>query len=301
VVASDELAHLPNLDLNRWVPEDDGLWHSEAEELAERLREGRVCVLTGAGLSTESGIPDYRGGGTARRAQNPMRLAEFLSSSAMQKRYWARSLIGYGRMSQALPTLGHNALRRLELAGITSGLITQNVDGLHGKAGSTPIELHGALAEVICLSCGRRDERARIQKEMVQQNPHLSLTNVPLKPDGDADFPDELLETFRVPTCANCQGPLKPDVVFFGEGVPKPRVERALALLEASQALLVVGSSLAVLSGYRFVRRARELGRAVYLVNIGPTRADPEAQLKVKGRASHVMHFVAERLLLSSS
>lgn len=297
-----EVRHdLPGLDLTRWVPEDDGLWQVQAEELAKRLRQGPVSVLTGAGISTESGIPDYRGGGTERRARNPMRLAEFLGSSAIQKRYWARSLIGYGRMSQASPTLGHLALRKLELAGIVSGLVTQNVDGLHGKAGSTPIELHGALAEVVCLACGRRDARARIQQEMVEQNAQLLLTDVPLAPDGDADFPDELLDVFRVPSCATCQGPIKPDVVFFGEGVPRARVERALALVESSEALLVIGSSLAVFSGYRFIRRARELDKAVYLVNIGPTRADPEAELKVNGRAGQVMQFVAERLLTPSS
>jgi NAD+-dependent protein deacetylase sirtuin 4 len=302
-----QLEHSPEpeptgLDLARWVPSEEGPWHSQAEELAERLRGKRLCVLTGAGISTESGIPDYRGGGTERRARNPIRFADFVKDPALQKRYWARSLVGYGRMSRAQPSRGHTALRELELAGKLCGLVTQNVDGLHHKAGSTAtIELHGGMAHVVCLACGAREPRTRVQERMVEQNPLLVQTRAPLAPDGDADFPDDLLTNFRVPVCASCTGPIKPDVVFFGEAVPRARVEHALARLESCDALLVVGSSLAVFSGYRFPRRALELGRPVYLVNLGPTRADSNATLKVAGRASHVLPFVTELLITHDS
>ncbi len=256
-------------------------------EVVDLLATRRFVALTGAGMSTDSGIPDYRGPNSPSRL--PMTYSEFVSGPAAQQRYWARSHLGWSRMRRAVPNDGHRALVELERAGRLLGLITQNVDGLHEEAGSRSMcALHGRIADVVCLGCSRRTRRAELHERMSALNPGWgeAHASVEVRPDGDV----ELNETadFRVPGCLSCGGVLKPDVVFFGENVPKPRVERCYAAVEAldpaSDALLVLGSSLTVMSGLRFVRRAAKRGVPVVVVNRGPTRAD---DLPAVGKLEH--------------
>ena len=266
------------------------------QSLAELLAGKRVAVLTGAGISTESGIPDYRGPETRRRARNPVRFATFTSSPEARARYWARSLAGWERFRLARPNAAHAALAALEAAGIVEGPITQNVDRLHHHAGSRDvIELHGALAEVRCLECGAREDRDALQARMRAENPGLDARILELAPDGDAEI--EVAASFRAPSCRVCGGVLKPDVVFFGENVPRERVEAAYARVDEADALLVVGSSLAVFSGYRFVRRAYDRGKPVAIVNLGESRGDPYAALRIDARAGEVLPALASALL----
>lgn len=254
---------------------------------------GSTLVLTGAGLSTESGIPDYRGPETRRRAQNPIQFREFLSSPLARRRYWARSMFGWPRIARARPNAGHEALSRLERHGAVHGVVTQNVDGLHTHAGSRElVELHGALRETICLQCGRLLARAVLQAALERENPELLASVTALAPDGDAELSPELVERFRVVDCA-CGGALKPHVVFFGENVPPARVARAYALVERASALLVVGSSLAVYSGLRFVRRAAERSIPVAIVSLGETRGDALATLRIDAAAGVTLTALA--------
>ncbi len=265
--------------------------------LSELFANRRVAVLTGAGCSTASGIPDYRGPGTRARARKPMQHASFVNSAAARRRYWSRSVSGWPRIRDAEPCAAHRALAELERRGVVTGVITQNVDRLHHRAGSSHIiELHGALADVFCLECGTRERRQRLQERLLEANPDYAVTGVGAAPDGDADL--ELDESrFTVVDCALCGGPLKPDVVFFGGSVPRERVLAGMALVDQSDALLVVGSSLAVFSGLRFVRRARERGLPIAIVNRGETRGDPMATLRVDGDANEVL----SQLLVVSS
>jgi NAD-dependent SIR2 family protein deacetylase len=241
-------------------------------------------ALTGAGMSTDSGIPDYRGPGSPARM--PMTYTEFVSGPAAQQRYWARSHLGWSRMRRAVPNDGHRALAGLEAAGRVRLLVTQNVDGLHEAAGSRSVcALHGRIADVVCLGCRERTSRAWLHARLSQLNPGWldRHCDVEVRPDGDVELSDT--SGFRVPGCESCGGVLKPDVVFFGENVPKSRVERCYAAVDAlaadSEVLLVLGSSLTVMSGFRFVRRAAKLGVPVVVVNRGATRADdlPVAKL----------------------
>lgn len=265
--------------------------------LARLLRGRRIVVLTGAGCSTESGIPDYRGPGTRARARNPIQHMEFLNRPEVRARYWARSLIGWPRFSQARPNAAHHALAALERDGHVLGLITQNVDRLHHAAGSTRIiELHGALAEVRCLSCGQRESRVELQERLLALNPGFVEQQVELRPDGDAELPLEAVHSFRVAECASCGGAMKPDVVFFGDNVPRPTVDAAFAMLEEGDALLVVGSSLAVFSGYRFVLRASERHMPIAMINIGESRGDELADVRVEARAGEVLPQLVEAL-----
>jgi NAD-dependent deacetylase sirtuin 4 len=265
--------------------------------LTRLLRGRRIVVLTGAGCSTESGIPDYRGPGTRARARNPIQHMEFLSRPEVRARYWARSLIGWPRFSQARPNAAHHALAALERDGHVLGLITQNVDRLHHAAGSTRIiELHGALAEVRCLSCGQREARAELQERLLALNPGFMEQQVELRPDGDAELPLEAVRSFQVADCTSCGGAMKPDVVFFGDNVPRPTVDAAFAMLEEGDALLVVGSSLAVFSGYRFVLRASERHMPIALINIGESRGDELADMRVEARAGEVLPQLVETL-----
>ncbi len=258
--------------------------------LVELLRGRRTVVLTGAGCSTESGIPDYRGPGTRARARNPIQHMEFLSRPEVRARYWARSLIGWPRFSTARPNAAHQALAELERNGQVLGLITQNVDRLHHAAGSERIiELHGALADVRCLSCGAREARWALQQRLLALNPGFVEQQVELRPDGDAELPLEAVRHFRVADCEHCGGALKPDVVFFGDNVPRPTVEAAFAMLEEGDALLVVGSSLAVFSGYRFVLRAAERHMPIGMINIGESRGDDLADVRVEARVGEVL------------
>jgi len=251
----------------------------------ERCATGPLVVLTGAGLSTDSGIPDYRGPGAPARM--PMTYQEFVSGPAARQRYWARSHLGWSRMRRAEPNPGHRAVAALgaEL------VITQNVDGLHEAAGTPAlVALHGRIADVVCLACRRTTPRTALQRRLEEANPGWAArhADVAVRPDGDVDL--DATADFVVPDCADCGGPLKPDVVFFGENVPKPRVERCYAAVEAladsGGTLLVAGSSLTVMSGLRFVRRAAQRGIPVVILNRGPTRGDDLAADKVEAGTS---------------
>lgn len=274
--------------------------------LAALLRRRRVVVLGGAGCSTESGIPDYRGPEGSLRTRRPIQFQEFLRSEATRARYWARSAVGWPRMAAARPNAAHDALARLEAAGIVRGLITQNVDGLHQAAGSTRVlELHGSLRSVRCLACNGSVDRGEFQRWLVADNPRWSTrllrpaggVDGEVAPDGDAEVEPAAEEDFRVPPCPACSGILKPDVVFFGENVPRARLSAAWDLFDRGDALLVVGSSLTVYSGRRFVLKARERAVPVGIVNLGPTRADDLAAAKVEGRLGQVLPRLAEALL----
>ena len=253
-------------------------------------RTGPVAVLTGAGLSTESGIPDYRGPTGAARPATPMTYQVFTGSLAAQQRYWARSHLGWRTIARASPNAGHQAVAAL--AGRWTGLITQNVDGLHTRAGSADVvELHGNLDRVLCLRCGELSSREALDLRLREANPHWTAQVLELRPDGDVELDDAA--GFHVVACAVCAGTLKPDVVFFGETVPADRVARCFDLVERAAGLLVLGSSLTVMSGYRFVLRAARLGLPVAIVNQGPTRGDDKADLRLDAPLGAVLSGVA--------
>lgn len=263
------------------------------DDLVKLMRSGPVCILTGAGCSTESGIPDYRGPGSKPR--NPIQHRDFVEKESTRRRYWARSAIGWPRMAGAKPNAAHEAIARLEDAGRLTGLVTQNVDRLHHKAGSRDVlELHGALAEVRCLDCNVREPRDDLQARMLELNPSLRDLDVETAPDGDAELSSPFIHEFRVPPCLMCGGILKPDVVFFGGSVPRERVDAAFAMMDRASALVVVGSSLAVFSGFRFVLRATERNIPVAIVNRGETRGDPHAALRIDGRAGELLPALAD-------
>ncbi|TDD31309.1 NAD-dependent protein deacetylase [Actinomadura sp. KC06] len=251
--------------------------------LADLVAGGGVLVLSGAGLSTESGIPDYRGETGRRRRAEPMTYQAFTGSAAARRRYWARSHLGWRHIAAARPNDGHRAVAELARRGLVTGIITQNVDGLQQAAGADGVvELHGALDRVVCLACGERTPRARLDERLRAANPGWDARAAApgtVKPDGDAVLADADVEAFRVVDCERCGGVLKPDVIFFGENVPPGRVRECFALTEAAGALLVLGSSLTVLSGYRFVRHAAGHGVPVAIVNRGATRGDEHARV----------------------
>jgi len=247
--------------------------------LLDIVASGNVLVLSGAGLSTESGIPDYRGPtGLARRA-TPMTYQTFTGSAAARRRYWARSHLGWRHIARAAPNDGHRAVAELGRCGRLAGIITQNVDGLHQAAGASEvIELHGSLHRVICLSCGQRTARADLHRRLAAANPDWAPeSTAAINPDGDAVLADDVTKSFRVADCLACRGVLKPDVVFFGENVPRPRAEACYARVERAGSVVVLGSSLTVMSGFRYVRHAAKLGLPVMIVNQGPTRGDTYA------------------------
>ncbi len=270
------------------------------QRLASALHGRSICLLTGAGCSTESGIPDYRGEGTAQRARNPIQFRKFLADERGRKRYWARSTLGWPKFRLAEPSAAHLAARRLEVRGIVKGIITQNVDRLHFRAGSkTVVELHGALEEVICLECGALEHRDDLQARILAMNPTFVAQMESLAPDGDADLDENqagrrAVEDFRVPSCRKCLGLLKPNVVFFGEGVPRATVAAAFAHYESADALLVAGTSLAVFSGFRFVRRARQDKKPIFVINLGATRADEVAELRITARSGEALSCLAD-------
>lgn len=266
-------------------------------ELTALLQGRRIIVLSGAGCSTESGIPDYRGPETRRTSRNPIRYRAFVGDADVRRHYWARSTVGWPTFAAADPNDGHRALACLEATGCVRGVITQNVDRLHHAAGSTRVvELHGALEEVVCLDCRTVGSRDALQKRLLALNPDWTDRAAALAPDGDAELPRSVTRSFNVPACTRCDGPLKPHVIFFGEHVPTPWVDEAWALLDEGDALLVVGSSLTVYSGYRFVRRAAQEGVPIAIVNLGPTRADDLATLRVEARTGTVLPQLAHAL-----
>lgn len=267
------------------------------ERLASLLHNRSVAVLSGAGISTESGIPDYRGPATKETEHTPIRYTEFIEEPDTRRHYWARSAVGWPAFDAATPNDGHRAIAALESAGVVNGIITQNVDRLHQTAGSSHVvELHGSLAEVRCLSCGALTERRALQKRLTRLNPGWPEQAAELAPDGDADLPRSATASFRVPRCQSCGGTLKPHVVFFGENTAPERVGRAWSLLASSDALLVTGSSLTVYSGYRFVRQAADNNQPIGIVNLGKTRGTPHAAVQVEGKTGEVLPQLAKAL-----
>ena len=270
----------------------------DAPELVALLAGRRVAVLTGAGISTDSGIPDYRGPDSP--PANPMTIRQFTSSREYRQRYWARNHLGWRHMAQTRPNAGHRALAALERAGVVTGVITQNVDLLHTKAGSrTVINLHGTYARVVCLDCGHTMSRAALAERLEAANPGFTeraelLGGPAVAPDADAIVADT--DTFRFVDCPACAGMLKPDIVYFGESVAKMVVDQAYSLINDSDALLVAGSSLTVFSGYRFVRRAAAQQIPVAIVNRGPTRGDDLAAVKVDAGCSPLLTLLAQEL-----
>ena len=241
-----------------------------------------IFVLTGAGVSTNSGIPDYRGANGEWKRSAPVTYQAFLQEPAMRARYWARSFVGWPVVEKARPNRAHAALATLEAQGKVSMLVTQNVDGLHGRAGHREVvDLHGRIDRVVCLACGMRLSRAEVQSMLAAAHPEWTAITASAAPDGDADLEHLDFSRFLPPPCPDCCGLLKPDVVFFGENVPRARVEAAVAALRRSDAMLVVGSSLMVYSGYRFARMAREAGLPLAILTRGLTRADEIATLKL--------------------
>jgi NAD-dependent SIR2 family protein deacetylase len=256
-------------------------------------------ALTGAGVSTESGIPDYRSPDALARARRPIHGPDFVRSAALRRRYWARAMAGWERFRQAQPGASHVALATLEQRGVVTSLITQNVDRLHHQAGSAHvIELHGALAEVVCLGCGIIEPRDAVQARMREHNPAWPFGPTPMAPDGDADLPDDVIERFTPPACIvpDCEGTLKPNVVFFGHNVARPIVDDAYAQIDGAEALLVAGTSLAVFSGYRFLLRAAERRIPIVIVNRGPVRGEERATVKIEASTGATLTALADAL-----
>jgi NAD-dependent SIR2 family protein deacetylase len=275
---------------------------AESPELVALLAGRRVAVLTGAGISTDSGIPDYRGPDSP--PSNPMTIRQFMSDPLFRRRYWARNHVGWRHMDETLPNAGHRAVAALERDGVVSGVITQNVDLLHTKAGSrNVINLHGTYAQVICLRCGASMSRALLAEQLDALNPGFTeraeaIGGLAVAPDADAVVADTA--SFRYLDCRSCGGMLKPNIVYFGENVTKDVVHQAFSLVEEAHALLVAGSSLTVFSGYRFVRHAAALGIPVAIVNRGLTRGDDVATVKVEGGCSELLALLAEELFPAS-
>jgi NAD-dependent SIR2 family protein deacetylase len=267
----------------------------DARNLASFIaRAGRVAVVTGAGVSTASGIPDYRDRNGEWKHARPVQYADFVSKPEVRKRYWARSYSGWQRISNAEPNRAHTALAALESAGTVDTIITQNVDGLHRRAGSRHvIDLHGRLQSVRCMGCGRITCRDEWQIELAAANPEWQPETDCFAPDGDAELRDEDVSGFVTPDCVACGGFVKPDVVFFGESVPRERVESAFEATDRADALLVIGSSLMVYSGYRFARRAAETGKPIAIVNRGRTRADELAALRIDADCGDILDRVS--------
>ena len=254
------------------------------DQLQAYMAGRRFLVLTGAGISTPSGIPDYRDSDGVRRGRQPMMYQEFLAQAEARRRYWARAMLGWPRVRQARPNVAHEALAELQARQRISGLITQNVDTLHDQAGSQDvIELHGSLHRVLCLDCGQRSERQQIQQLMETENPYLAGVDAVQAPDGDTLLDPAFEARFQVPRCPHCGGErLKPDVVFFGENVAPPTASRAMQAVEQAEGLLVVGSSLMAYSAFRLCRAIKDQGKPLLAINRGKTRADELLDLKLE-------------------
>ncbi|MFF5448756.1 NAD-dependent protein deacetylase [Streptomyces sp. NPDC012888] len=286
-----------------WTPAGDALPGStDLGPVADALAAGGVLVLSGAGLSTESGIPDYRGEGGSLSRHTPMTYQDFTGSARARRRYWARSHLGWRTFGRARPNDGHRAVAAFGRHGLLAGVITQNVDGLHQAAGSGDVvELHGSLGRVVCLSCCASMPRRELAERLEEANPGFAPVAAALNPDGDADLTDEQVAGFRVVPCPRCGGVLKPDVVFFGEAVPPGRVGRCRELVAGARSLLVLGSSLTVMSGLRFVRQAAGAGTPVLIVNRDPTRGDRHAAARVALPLGAALTAVTDRLGLAGT
>ncbi len=286
--------------VEQWARTLDGVTTRRAEspELVALLAGLRIAVLTGAGLSTDSGIPDYRGPDSP--PSNPMTIRQFTSDPAFRQRYWARNHVGWRHMDDTLPNAGHRALAALERASVVTGVITQNVDLLHTKAGSgNVVNLHGTYAQVVCLGCGYTMSRAALAGRLEALNPEFieraeAVGGLAVAPDADAVIADT--KSFRYLDCPRCGGMLKPDIVYFGENVAKEVVDQAYSLVDDADALLVAGSSLTVFSGYRFVRHAAALRMPIAIINRGRTRGDDLATVKVGGGCSELLTLLADEL-----
>ncbi|MER8039809.1 NAD-dependent protein deacetylase [Streptomyces hydrogenans] len=281
-----------------WTPTGDlPPGTTDLEPVVDVVRGGGVLVLSGAGISTESGIPDYRGEGGSLARHTPMTYQDFTGGERARRRYWARSHLGWRTFGRARPNDGHRAVAAFGRAGLLTGVITQNVDGLHRAAGSDGVvELHGGLDRVVCLDCGDVSARRELARRLEEANPGFDPVPAAVNPDGDADLTDEQVADFHVVPCVVCGGVLKPDVVFFGETVPAERVERCRELVRGAASVLVLGSSLTVMSGLRFVRQAAQAGTPVVIVNRDATRGDTLAAARVALPLGKALTAVAERL-----
>ncbi|MGW3248714.1 NAD-dependent protein deacetylase [Streptomyces sp. NPDC001070] len=281
-----------------WTPAEDlPPATMDVAPVVDALGTGGVLVLSGAGISTESGIPDYRGEGGSLSRHTPMTYQDFTASAQARRRYWARSHLGWRTFGRARPNAGHRAVAAFGRHGLLAGVITQNVDGLHQAAGSEGVvELHGSLAQVVCLSCGDVSPRRELARRLEEANVGFEPVAAGINPDGDADLTDEQVGDFCVVPCVVCGGILKPDVVFFGEAVPPQRVEHCRDLVRQAASLLVLGSSLTVMSGLRFVRQAARAGIPVLIVNRDPTRGDRDALTRVALPLGTALTCVADRL-----
>ncbi|MHC1558005.1 NAD-dependent protein deacetylase [Actinomycetospora sp. C-140] len=270
----------------------------DVNALATLIAEGGALVLTGAGISTDSGIPDYRGPTSAARRHAPMTYDAFVGDPVARHRYWARSHVGWPQIAGARPNDGHRAVAALQRAGLVPDVITQNVDGLHQAAGARDVvELHGALGRVTCLGCAATLPRGDIQARLAALNPGFDARATAINPDGDAELADAELDRFTMTACPACgDGPLKPDVVFFDESVPRPRVDHCFDLVRRARSLVVLGSSLTVMSGLRFVHAASRRDLPVAVVTSGPSRADAVADVRLTGALGEVLPEVLDTL-----
>lgn len=286
-------------DSSRFVPEADPTSESDMYNLTNFVRQNRkILVLTGAGISTESGIPDYRSEGVglyARSNNRPVQYSDFVRSASIRQRYWARNFVGWPQFSSFLPNICHKILRQWEISGKLHWLVTQNVDALHFKAGSEHLtELHGSAHRVMCLNCENRMPRTELQDLIHKHNPSWRAESVEMAPDGDVRLNTEQVQGFKVPPCPSCGGVLKPEIIFFGDSVPKPTVNFVFGKVTESDGLLVLGSSLEVYSGFRFVNAAQMQGKPIAIVNIGPTRADDLASVKISAKCSDVLQQILQ-------
>ncbi|MFE1794906.1 NAD-dependent protein deacetylase [Streptomyces sp. NPDC059517] len=270
---------------------------TDPQPVTDALRLGGVLVLSGAGISTESGIPDYRGEGGSLSRHTPMTYQDFVGGAPARRRYWARSHLGWRTFGRAHPNAGHRAVAAFARKGLLTGVITQNVDGLHQAAGTEDVvELHGSLDRVVCLSCGTFSPRRELARRLEEANAGFAPVAAAINPDGDADLTDEQVGDFQVVPCTRCGGILKPDVVFFGESVPVARVEQCRELVRAATSLLILGSSLTVMSGLRFVRQAAQDGKPVLIVNRDATRGDVHAVTRIALPLGTTLTTVADGL-----
>ena len=262
----------------------------QSRELAAFMRANApLLVLTGAGISTDSGIPDYRDSNGNWKRKQPVQHQDFMQSSVTRQRYWARSLVGWPIMQQAQPNLAHHKIKELENQGLLSMIVTQNVDRLHQKAGSAAVvDLHGRADELICMSCDHREHRSLMHARCAALNPSMDSVAATAAPDGDADLEMDFSE-FEVPGCPQCDGIMKPDVVFYGDNVPRPRVDNVFDALARSRGLLVIGSSLMVFSGFRFARQAHQAKTPIAILTQGRTRADDLASIKFDSAISPLL------------